>query len=156
MRKILFFVVGLMAACGVVGCGPSQQEIAEKARQDSIRIADSLRVVDSLRIADSIRVADSLRVVDSIAVARIEGAKIDKLLDDYERHFQGLRDNLNEGNLPPSSSSYAVRFAESVGEVEEKLNANLSKMTPEQQQRYRSIEKELGKVYDLWAERDGF
>jgi hypothetical protein len=61
-----------------VACGPSAEEKAEKARQDSIALADSLTNVaaEQQRIADSTAqatmVADSLAKADSIAKGLIK------------------------------------------------------------------------------------
>jgi hypothetical protein len=61
-----------------VACGPSAEEKAEKARQDSIALADSLTNVaaEQQRLADSTAqatmAADSLAKADSIAKGLIK------------------------------------------------------------------------------------
>lgn len=75
MKKLfaMFVVAGMVA---FVACGPSAEEKAEKARQDSIALADSLTNVaaEQQRLADSTAqagmVADSLAKADSIANAK--------------------------------------------------------------------------------------
>lgn len=69
----LFVVAGLFT---FIACGPSAEEKAEQARQDSIRVADSIAAVqaEELRIQDSIaaeeaRLAAEKAVADSIAAA---------------------------------------------------------------------------------------
>ena len=77
MKKLfaMFVVAGMVA---FVACGPSAEEKAEKARQDSIALADSLANVaaDQQRLADSTAqagmVADSLATADSIAKGLIK------------------------------------------------------------------------------------
>jgi hypothetical protein len=72
MKKLfaMFVVAGMVA---FVACGPSAEEKAEKARQDSIAQADSVAKVaaDQQRIADSTanaqKVADSIAHADSVA-----------------------------------------------------------------------------------------
>jgi hypothetical protein len=71
----LFVVAGLFT---FVACGPSAEEKAEQARQDSIRVADSLALVqaEEMRIQDSIafeeaRIAAEKAVADSIAAAEV-------------------------------------------------------------------------------------
>jgi len=80
MKKLfaMFVVAGMVA---FVACGPSAEEKAEKARQDSIALADSLASVaaDQQRLADSTAqagmVADSLAKADSIAKGLIKVKK---------------------------------------------------------------------------------
>jgi|OpeIllAssembly_1097287.scaffolds.fasta_scaffold14375_2 hypothetical protein len=77
MKKLfaMFVIAGMV---GFVACGPSAEEKAEKARQDSIALADSLANVaaDQQRLADSTAqagmVADSLAKADSIAKGLIK------------------------------------------------------------------------------------
>ena len=77
MRKLfaMFVVAGMVA---FVACGPSAEEKAEKARQDSIAQADSVAAlaVEQTRLADSTAqaavVADSLAKADSIAKGLIK------------------------------------------------------------------------------------
>ena len=74
MKKLfaMFVVAGMVA---FVACGPSAEEKAEKARQDSIRIADSIAKVEAekQRVADSIAMAEQAAkekaIADSIAAA---------------------------------------------------------------------------------------
>jgi uncharacterized protein YcfL len=80
MKKLfaMFVVAGMVA---FVACGPSAEEKAEKARQDSITMADSLANVaaEQTRLADSTAkaaiVADSLAHADSIAKGLIKVKK---------------------------------------------------------------------------------
>jgi hypothetical protein len=75
MKKLsqLLVIAGLIS---FIACGPSAKEKAEKAKQDSIRIADSIakemKAQDSIRLADSIAKVkqDSARIADSIANAK--------------------------------------------------------------------------------------
>ena len=77
MKKLfaMFVVAGMVA---FVACGPSAEENAEKARQDSIAQADSVAAlaVEQTRLADSTAqaavVADSLAKADSIAKGLIK------------------------------------------------------------------------------------
>jgi hypothetical protein len=77
MKKLfaMFVVAGMVA---FVACGPSAEEKAEKARQDSIAQADSVAAlaVEQTRLADSTAqaavVADSLAKADSIAKGLIK------------------------------------------------------------------------------------
>lgn len=66
MKKLLgiLLVVGMFS---FVACGPTAEEQAEKAKQDSIALADSLTKVQF--IADSIAKIDSIATADSIAKA---------------------------------------------------------------------------------------
>ena len=74
MKKLNYFI--LSAAIGDIrACGPSDKELAEKARQDSIRIADSIALVekemmkqDSIAKAEAAAAAEQARL-DSIAAA---------------------------------------------------------------------------------------
>lgn len=70
MKKIAFIVVAFIVTQFMFSCGPSKADLAEKARQDSIRVADSIHRADSIAQADSIKkaVADSL-ARDSAAIA---------------------------------------------------------------------------------------
>ncbi|MBQ0046756.1 MAG: hypothetical protein KBT33_04480 [Prevotellaceae bacterium] len=54
MRKLVYFVSLILVSSvfTTTSCGPSA---ADKAREDSIRIADSIYRVDSARIADSLK-----------------------------------------------------------------------------------------------------
>ncbi|OFY09122.1 MAG: hypothetical protein A2X11_02505 [Bacteroidetes bacterium GWE2_42_24] len=72
MKKINLFFIGA-ALVAVTACGPSAQEIAEKNRQDSIRMADSISQVE----AEKQRVADSIAQVEAAAVA--EQARLDSI-----------------------------------------------------------------------------
>ena len=83
MKKLfaMFVVAGMVA---FVACGPSKEEKAEKARQDSIHNADSLANVakEQQRLADSTAKAgmmkDSLAKADSLAKGLIKVKKEDK------------------------------------------------------------------------------
>ena len=68
MKKLfaMFVIAGMV---GFVACGPSAEEKAEKARQDSIALADSLAVV----------AADQQRIADSTAQAEVEAAHADSI-----------------------------------------------------------------------------
>lgn len=68
MKKLfaMFVVAGMV---GFVACGPSAEEKAEKARQDSIALADSLATV----------AAEQQRIADSTAQAAVEAAHADSL-----------------------------------------------------------------------------
>ncbi|MEI6061320.1 MAG: hypothetical protein WCR72_11470 [Bacteroidota bacterium] len=80
MKKLfaMFVVAGMVA---FVACGPSAEEKAEKARQDSIAQADSLANVaaQQQRVADStanaMKVADSTAKADSLAKAPVKVKK---------------------------------------------------------------------------------
>jgi hypothetical protein len=72
MKKINFFLIGA-ALVAVTACGPSAQELAEKARQDSIRMADSIAQVE----AEKQRIADSIAMVEAAAAA--EQARLDSI-----------------------------------------------------------------------------
>lgn len=74
MKKLNLFVLGA-AIVAITACGPSAKELAEKARQDSIRIADSIALVekemmkqDSIAKAEAAAAAEQARL-DSIAAA---------------------------------------------------------------------------------------
>lgn len=43
MKKLTIFALALAAIPMIFSCGPSKAELAEKARQDSIRVADSIK-----------------------------------------------------------------------------------------------------------------
>ena len=68
MKKLfaMFVVAGMV---GFVACGPSAEEKAEKARQDSIALADSLTNV----------AAEQARLADSTAMAAAEAAHADSI-----------------------------------------------------------------------------
>ncbi len=68
MKKLfaMFVVAGMV---GFVACGPSAEEKAEKARQDSIALADSLANV----------AAEQARIADSTAQAAVEAAHADSI-----------------------------------------------------------------------------
>jgi len=68
MKKLfaMFVVAGMV---GFVACGPSAEEKAEKARQDSIALADSLANV----------AAEQTRLADSTAQAAVEAAHADSI-----------------------------------------------------------------------------
>jgi hypothetical protein len=79
MRTILKFAI-LATFVGFVACGPSAEEQAEKAKQDSIKQADSLAKIemaaqataDSIAKVEAIEKAkqDSIRIADSLAKAK--------------------------------------------------------------------------------------
>ncbi len=60
MKKLfgLLMIAGMMS---FVACGPSAAELAEKAKQDSIRVADSLAAIQKAEQlkADSIAAAEA-------------------------------------------------------------------------------------------------
>ena len=68
MKKLfaMFVVAGMVA---FVACGPSAEEKAEKARQDSTAQADSAAAV----------AAEQQRIADSTAMAAVEAAKADSI-----------------------------------------------------------------------------
>jgi len=68
MKKLfaMFVVAGMV---GFVACGPSAEEKAEKARQDSITMADSMANV----------AAEQARLADSTAKAAVETAHADSI-----------------------------------------------------------------------------
>ena len=68
MKKVfaMFVVAGMVA---FVACGPSAEEKAEKARQDSITMADSLANV----------AAEQTRLADSTAQAAVAAAHADSI-----------------------------------------------------------------------------
>ena len=80
MKKLfaMFVIAGMV---GFVACGPSAEQKAEKAKQDSIAQADSLANVaaQQTHLADSTAkaavVADSLAKADSIAKGLIKVKK---------------------------------------------------------------------------------
>jgi len=106
-------LVALAAVVTTTGCGPSKAELAEKARQDSIRIADSLRQVEEQKAAEAAK-AEETRKTDSIArdqsiiafitdmflnrkyedesflKAYCTPSMIQKLKDDYDYEGEGL------------------------------------------------------------------
>jgi hypothetical protein len=63
MKKTIIFAWVLCAMPIVFSCGPNKAELAEKARQDSIRVADSIKQVEEKAAAE----AEAMRVNDSIA-----------------------------------------------------------------------------------------
>ena len=76
MKKLnLLLLAGAVAM--IAACGPSAKELAEKAKQDSIRIADSLAKVKAYE--DSVAAAQAAEQarLDSIAQAE-EAAKAGK------------------------------------------------------------------------------
>lgn len=75
MRTTLKLFV-LAGVAFLVACGPSAQELAEKAKQDSIRIADSIAVVEAEAAAAA---AAEQAKLDSIAAAQVEQAKADSI-----------------------------------------------------------------------------
>lgn len=66
MKKILLSLASLAI---LVSCGPSAQELAEKAKQDSIRVADSILTVET---AAAQAAALEQAKLDSIAKAEAE------------------------------------------------------------------------------------
>lgn len=68
MKNLAFLILGLICfSLAMSGCGPSKAELAEKARQDSIRTADSIAAVKKEKARqDSIKAAikDSLEWVN--------------------------------------------------------------------------------------------
>ncbi|MFA5972690.1 MAG: hypothetical protein WC780_10090 [Lentimicrobiaceae bacterium] len=77
MKKLfaMFVVAGMV---GFVACGPSAEEKAEKARQDSITMADSMANVaaEQARLADSTaKAAAETAHADSIAKGLIKEVK---------------------------------------------------------------------------------
>ncbi len=68
MKKLfaMFVVAGMV---GFVACGPSAEEKAEKARQDSIAMADSMANV----------AMEQQRLADSTAQAAMEAAHADSI-----------------------------------------------------------------------------
>lgn len=75
MKKLfgLLMIAGMMS---FVACGPTAEEIAEKARLDSIRVADSLAAIQA---AEQARL-DSIAKVEAEALqAAAEQAKADSI-----------------------------------------------------------------------------
>ncbi len=68
MKKVFAMLV-IAGMVGFVACGPSAEEKAEKARQDSITMADSLANV----------AAEQARIADSTAKAEVEAAHADSI-----------------------------------------------------------------------------
>ena len=76
MKKIfgLLMIAGMMS---FVACGPSAEELAEKAKQDSIHVADSLAIIAAeaqaaaeAAAAEAQAIADAAQAqADSIAAA---------------------------------------------------------------------------------------
>ena len=159
MKRLVYIATGLMAICGMWSCGPSEKDMAEQARQDSIRIADSVRTIDSLRQIEEKRVADSIHAAeaaDSIAKAKAASAKIDKKLDEYEKCLRDLEEGLNSGNMPPSASRAAYRFSVRVDEIYGPLKKMRSQMTPEQKSRFERIDHQLTRACQRWADMDTY
>ena len=77
---IVFAILLVSAAVSMTSCGPSA---AEKARQDSIRIADSLRRVDSIKIADSLKA-----VVAAEEEANALREKVDKEAENIKARYK--------------------------------------------------------------------
>ena len=85
IMKRLFQLLVIAGMATFIACGPSAEQKAEKAKQDSIRKADSIAALmaDSIRKADSInalgsdslRKADSAKKADSIAATTKKGKK---------------------------------------------------------------------------------
>jgi len=73
MKHLFITVAGLML---FASCGPNAEELAEKAKQDSIRIADSIAVVEAE--AAAVAAAEQAKA-DSIAMAEAEKAKADSI-----------------------------------------------------------------------------
>ena len=63
MKKLIIFAVALVTLPLTFSCGPSKAELAEKARQDSIRVADSIRLAEEKAAAEAKAKAEA----DSIA-----------------------------------------------------------------------------------------
>ena len=76
MKKVALSIL-VVLALAVVSCGPSQSEIAEKAKADSIKLADSIALVYTKAkiVADSIVKADSIKKADSIAKISVKEVK---------------------------------------------------------------------------------
>lgn len=75
MKKLL----GLLAVAGtlaIVACGPSAEEKAEKARQDSIRVADSL-AKEQFK-ADSVAAAQAATSANADSTAKVDSTKTTK------------------------------------------------------------------------------
>jgi hypothetical protein len=104
MKKFSLIVmcVAVLAACG-------NKAAADKAREDSIRMADSIAKVDSILKADAIHLADSIAkaqaVADSIfkadSIAAVKAKKpipTKKPVDDEGKNVRlQLRDAANQG-----------------------------------------------------------
>jgi len=82
MKKLPLIVFALLlisSAIGIISCGPSA---TEQARLDSIRIADSLRRVDSIQIADSLKA-----VIDAEEKANELRRKLDQEATNIKAEF---------------------------------------------------------------------
>lgn len=53
MKRLMFFAVAIVSLPLVFSCGPSKAELAEQARQDSIRVADSIRQAEEKAAAEA-------------------------------------------------------------------------------------------------------
>ena len=53
MKRLVFFAVAIVSLPLVFSCGPSKAELAEQARQDSIRVADSIRQAEEKAAAEA-------------------------------------------------------------------------------------------------------
>lgn len=103
MKKIFYLIVAFIATQFVFSCGPSKADLAEKARQDSIRVADSIHCADSIARADSIQraVADSL-ARDSAAIAFVTDMYNKKKFENYS----WLRNHCTKNILNKLASDY--------------------------------------------------
>jgi len=68
MKKVVLSLL-VVLALAVASCGPSQKELQEKAKADSLKVADSIALVATHQklVADSIAKVDSIKKADSIA-----------------------------------------------------------------------------------------
>lgn len=79
MKKLIIFAAALVALPLTFSCGPSKAELAEKARQDSIRVADSIKQAEEKAAQEAAEKAKA----DSIAR---DNKVIDFITDMYNSH----------------------------------------------------------------------
>ena len=103
MKKLVFFAIALAAMPIMFSCGPSKAELAEKARQDSIRVADSIKQAEekaALEAAEKAK-ADSIARDQKIA---------DFITDMYNSHkfedYAWLRSHCTKKVLSKLAADY--------------------------------------------------
>ena len=83
MKKLAFVVMAFAAIGLIFSCGPNKAELAEKARQDSIRVADSLKRMEEIAAQKAAQEAAEKAKADSIE----RDKKVITMIEEFYKNY---------------------------------------------------------------------